>query len=972
MHILWQRRVEGGVERLRAGPFSGTARYWPGGKNPVLVVDADSFETRFESDGGDNFWGYRFVAWAAGPRGWCLFAELMLSESKDCDRLCRALIAARPEAFGAHAAGPMVELSLMCAAGNDKFAAAALAVLDRARVRDASQLSNALVDKLLQPRNDGAMCSWHRMLTGNASPKLCSLLTTHPRLAAAVQSRDLFLEAICPERRVAALRLLPRLRGLPQGTVEALLAPLPPPGSAPRGVRCSSRWAALVVDDSCAKLVRELIACEPRLAQPALLAALSPRQGGSVLTADHTLFFDSLCRDVPGLELVPATIQELLLPRQPVPVLADASADASGDASSGLAQHALSLWDWLVLHAPWPRLQRLMAKHAELRQAALTCPELLVHAIQQPLGCVVAHRLLAEGALYTETLREALFCRLAQPRAPRPRDPNRRALAEVPSPGQLLLLSGLEDGHVVDAIQGFYHASDEEVGRQRLTAILPAKRDERRCVYYQVGGEHVLWFHIFAEMEEEPEHGLSDRRASKGAQMAEEEEDWGAEAECDEDEDWGAEADSRDADLEATAGGCAAANESDATTAGEATDGAAIPEEAEEEPEEPEEQDGQWVVTHWQWLGAKHLPDDHVLAELSDSALQPHRDLINSVWAVQEGVDAAFQRRERSAFRVQAASAPDPSRFPSADLWPQADLLSLMVDTPSFSAPLLAELLARDETLAPTIAARAFVHGTLEQLARQPALARLRLDGAAVRVLLEGDNASMWRTLLLPKLAGGDVFTSTGDFESLRRLMEEHSALKEAALQPDVLLMMLDACRLVVPRLFAVYLLESGAAVDAGMLRQWGREPQSEFRRLVRARNLTEQRHQGCTELVRAIIERVPALADVADEVRAGLQPAEDSGDEHAFTEDEEDEEESGGEEDDDAGDEGGGDEQEPPEVPQALEAIPIAQVQLMLQQLGFPTEGTDEELRARLLQSVLGMGMGEGDEDMGEWSEDE
>jgi len=81
---------------------------------------------------------------------------------------------------------------------------------------------------------------------------------------------------------------------------------------------------------------------------------------------------------------------------------------------------------------------------------------------------------------------------------------------------------------------------------------------------------------------------------------------------------------------------------------------------------------------------------------------------------------------------------------------------------------------------------------------------------------------------------------------------------------------------------------------------------------------------------------------------------------------------ESGGEEDDDAGDEGGGDEQEPPEVPQALEAIPIAQVQLMLQQLGFPTEGTDEELRARLLQSVLGMGMGEGDEDMGEWSEDE
>ena len=74
-----------------------------GGRNPPLVIDSDAFAIHFVSDDDRNEWGYRFVAWARPPTGWCRAAELMLSEAKECDRLVRLLIDRSP-AIRAYAA----------------------------------------------------------------------------------------------------------------------------------------------------------------------------------------------------------------------------------------------------------------------------------------------------------------------------------------------------------------------------------------------------------------------------------------------------------------------------------------------------------------------------------------------------------------------------------------------------------------------------------------------------------------------------------------------------------------------------------------------------------------------------------------------------------------------------------------------------------------------------------------------------
>ena len=90
---IYKRGEEDG-EALWEG--SGIASKFPGGKNPPLVVHGDSFSVTFLSRNAPGTdWGYRLVAWSSGPKGWCRFAELMLSESKEAGRLCMALIKVR-------------------------------------------------------------------------------------------------------------------------------------------------------------------------------------------------------------------------------------------------------------------------------------------------------------------------------------------------------------------------------------------------------------------------------------------------------------------------------------------------------------------------------------------------------------------------------------------------------------------------------------------------------------------------------------------------------------------------------------------------------------------------------------------------------------------------------------------------------------------------------------------------------------
>ena len=58
-----------------------------------------------------------------------------------------------------------------------------------------------------------------------------------------------------------------------------------------------------------------------------------------------------------------------------------------------------------------------------------------------------------------------------------------------------------------------------------------------------------------------------------------------------------------------------------------------------EDAEEPEEQEGSWVVTRHDLVGAKGLRDVEVLAEVADTALQPNR-IISSVWSVRDAPPA--------------------------------------------------------------------------------------------------------------------------------------------------------------------------------------------------------------------------------------------------------------------------------------------------------------------------------------------
>ena len=185
--------------------------------------------------------------------------------SKEAERLVHALLKSDAR-FRAHATGPMVELALTGAANNEKQAPAALAVLERAKIGTA-QLSVRVVDILPRPSaasaaggggGGGVRTPWERMLLHSTCPKLNDLLMLHPRLHRAAHSLDVLLEALTPQRHAAALRLVKALGALPPALYGQLLQPDATGGS---------KWAALVRDAACARLVDALLAREPRLAR---------------------------------------------------------------------------------------------------------------------------------------------------------------------------------------------------------------------------------------------------------------------------------------------------------------------------------------------------------------------------------------------------------------------------------------------------------------------------------------------------------------------------------------------------------------------------------------------------------------------------------------------------------------------------------------------------------------------------------
>ena len=228
----------------------------------MLEIPSDRFELRFVSDGSNTKWGYRLVVWAHGPPHWCRLSELMLHDAKDADRLCRHLMrqSARLAAFGGR---EMVELALSTAADNSKDARAALAVLQRT----GAEPTDRMCDALLRPNVAEGTTPWEKLLLENACPKLNERLVRSPRLLVATQSLNLLLKTLVPKRRSAAIALMRYQRALPDGLHTALVTPME---------RGGSKWQALVRDEECHGLVKMLLAKEPALMTPALIAALAP------------------------------------------------------------------------------------------------------------------------------------------------------------------------------------------------------------------------------------------------------------------------------------------------------------------------------------------------------------------------------------------------------------------------------------------------------------------------------------------------------------------------------------------------------------------------------------------------------------------------------------------------------------------------------------------------------------------------
>lgn len=335
------------------------------------------------------------------------------------------------------------------------------------------------------------------------------------------------------------------------------------------------------------------------------------------------------------------------------------------------------------------------------------------------------------------------------------------------------------------------------------------------------------------------------------------------------------------------------------------------------------------------------------------------------MWSVSESVGGAHRRRDVTAFRVKHAPPridgnpyfSAPTVADTTPVRPADSLMRCIRDRGTHCAPLLAALLARDPTLASEIAARALATAKLGALRQQPGLSGLVVDDAAATWLLEGGNQSPWVSAMFELTEG--VATGAPQPELVGELWGEHPRLRAAALAPEVLLEAIArAGRGGTSSVNLVFLLLEHDShktlgrrptLDATVVRELqagGREHQS-FRRLVMRSQQDTSSNAPHHSLVEALVDRASSLDDtVVDTIE---HYGELSGDEEEELEDDDEEEE--GEDMDDEGE--GGDGGEGIDVA----AMPIGLVTHILQQLGQPTDGTEEELRARLLAVVANAG---------------
>ncbi|GMH82002.1 hypothetical protein TrVE_jg184 [Triparma verrucosa] len=594
---IYKRGEEDG-EALWEG--SGIASKFPGGKNPPLVVHGDSFSVTFLSRNAPGTdWGYRLVAWSSGPKGWCRFAELMLSESKEAGRLCMALIKLRTE-FKAHAEGPMIELSLVTAAKNSQHANAALEVLARAGIASGKDLSSDIVDTLLEVGGSQASSKslWHMLVVANASPKLNDLLMEHSRLLKAIENKDLLLETMTfaagvkvdMKRVNAAMKLLSKLPVFPDGLIAEI--------SEPKGEGEESRWTSMTRSDKCFKLVKALLARDPSLGESAL---------SSVLVPGWTHIFDRLMR-LGGVEVTEQTISAMI---------------------------ADGRWDELVLTAPWPYIERLAAGYAELKTGMLRS-EMLLKSMTSAATCEIGTKLIERGCDFGESVKETLL------KAP---SKGKEKAAAGQEEDECILVKDDSEGFAFPEICGLYRSSNVEVMGGVLKTI-SGKREDRRCVYYQIGGQFCIWFKILEEEEEEEE------------KEEEEDDDFGGGEEGSDGEDFGGGNGDDDDDGSNFGGG-----EEDEEEGNEEEDKLCA------EAEDPEDQDGTWVITHVNALekkGGKGVDktseESRIFASVAETALQPHKISL-SLWSVSSLKPRALSNNavgylmtSTPTFRVQTSS----------------------------------------------------------------------------------------------------------------------------------------------------------------------------------------------------------------------------------------------------------------------------------------------------------------------------
>merc|ERR1711988_838058 len=193
------------------------------------------------------------------------------------------------------------------------------------------------------------------------------------------------------------------------------------------------------------------------------------------------------------------------------------------------------------------------------------------------------------------------------------------------------------EGHPHKDILGMYSASNEEVAETGLTFIA-SKPEERRCVYYQLGGYNCMWFKIDGVNDDDEEEELEE-----AGQHQREEPEVGSENEAvvhlsqiAQPTPPSSPKPSRTASGGGRGGALVRKESSDSKKARKQTAIASsgLPPVV----EEPADQDGSWVITHIDDLGNNKLKSTSgkILAEVVTDSLHPQEALED--WKLSDNV----------------------------------------------------------------------------------------------------------------------------------------------------------------------------------------------------------------------------------------------------------------------------------------------------------------------------------------------